>query len=60
MNRIKKLTIIILVALGLLTQLHAPELSLALNPQPEPPGLALNPQPEPPGLSLNPQPEPPG
>jgi hypothetical protein len=49
MNRIKRLTIAILVALGLLAQLHAPDLGLALNPQPEPPGLALNPQPEPPG-----------
>lgn len=49
MNRVKKLTIITLVALGLLARLHAPALSLTLNPQPEPPGLALNPQPEPPG-----------
>jgi hypothetical protein len=49
MNRIKKLSIIILVALGMLAPLHALEASLALNPQPEPPGLALNPQPEPPG-----------
>jgi len=49
MNRIKKLTIIVLIALGLHTQLYPLELSLTLNPQPEPPGLALNPQPEPPG-----------
>jgi hypothetical protein len=49
MNRVKKLTIIALVALSLLAPLRAAELSLTLNPQPEPPGLALNPQPEPPG-----------
>ena len=49
MNRVKKLTMIALVALALLAQLHAADSSLTLNPQPEPPGLALNPQPEPPG-----------
>jgi hypothetical protein len=60
MNRVKKLIIMALVALGLLAHLQAADSSLSLNPQPEPPGLALNPQPEPPGLALNPQPEPPG
>ena len=49
MNRIKKLSIIVLAALGMLAPLYALEASLALNPQPEPPGLVLNPQPEPPG-----------
>jgi len=49
MNRVKKLTMIVLIALGLIPQLHPLELTLTLNPQPEPPGLALNPQPEPPG-----------
>ena len=49
MNRVKKLTMIVLIALGLITQLHPLERTLTLNPQPEPPGLALNPQPEPPG-----------
>jgi hypothetical protein len=49
MDRIKKLIIAALLAVSLLAQLHGPDMSLSLNPQPEPPGLALNPQPEPPG-----------
>jgi hypothetical protein len=49
MNRVKKLTIIALVALSLLAPLQAAELSLTPNPQSELPGLALNSQPEPPG-----------